>query len=175
MHRLARTMREEIGRWSAAEAPPRLSRRDSTRVTQRCTAFLSQGNCLSSVFQRVQASSRARRFPSFASGFSPSRMNPWSSAHRTPPDRIFLAGNASSIPALSEWSRPPVRRSLRKSRKRDRRCSRPSLAHPAQFHRTSKLLSVSDSYLRIGRPNRAAPTKIRIPPGCRCPRGIFSA
>ncbi len=35
-----------------------------------------QGNCLRSVFQRAQASSRARRFPSLASGFSPSRMNP---------------------------------------------------------------------------------------------------
>src|SRR5438270_1583709 len=35
-----------------------------------------QGNCLSSVFQRAQASSRAWRFPSLASGFSPSRMNP---------------------------------------------------------------------------------------------------
>lgn len=33
-------------------------------------------NCLSSVFQRAQASSRARRFSSLASGFSPSRMNP---------------------------------------------------------------------------------------------------
>src|SRR5881392_3797892 len=33
-------------------------------------------NCLRSVFQRAQASSRARRFPSLASGFSPSRMNP---------------------------------------------------------------------------------------------------
>src|SRR5438477_13144648 len=37
---------------------------------------VSQGSCLSSVFQRAQASSRARRFPSSASGFSPSRMNP---------------------------------------------------------------------------------------------------
>ena len=33
-------------------------------------------NCFRSVFQRAQASSRARRFPSLASGFSPSRMNP---------------------------------------------------------------------------------------------------
>jgi hypothetical protein len=33
-------MREEIGRWSAAEAPPRLSSAITTRVAQRCTAFL---------------------------------------------------------------------------------------------------------------------------------------
>jgi hypothetical protein len=74
MHQLAGNARRNLP----------LFRRGSAAQTEQCDNNKTsatqhgnfQGNCLSSVFQRAQASSRARRFPSLASGFSPSRMNP---------------------------------------------------------------------------------------------------
>jgi len=47
--------------------------RDNKKMT---VAVHETHNCLNNVFQRAQASSRAFRFSSVASGFSPSRMNP---------------------------------------------------------------------------------------------------
>src|SRR2546430_14584 len=72
MHRLAANVRSNLS----------LFRGRSAAQTEQCdnkkTSAASHGvyNCLRSVFQRAQASSRTRRFPSSASGFSPSRINP---------------------------------------------------------------------------------------------------
>ena len=72
MNRLARNVRRNL---------PLFRGRCATQ-TEQCdndkTSARLHGNysCWSSIFQRAQASLRARRFSSLASGFSPSRMNP---------------------------------------------------------------------------------------------------
>jgi len=73
MHRLTRNVRSNLllvrGRYAAQT--------EQCDHKKTCAAWHGNYNCLSSVFQRAHASSRACRFPSLASGFSPSRMNPW--------------------------------------------------------------------------------------------------
>ena len=74
MHPLAQNVRSNLSRFRCGSAiQTEQCDHNKTSATQHGNF---QGNCLSSVFQRAQASSRARRFSSLASGFSPSRMNP---------------------------------------------------------------------------------------------------
>src|SRR5437763_3008541 len=74
MHRLADNARRNLLLFRGRRA----TQTEKCDNNKRSVALhgVSQGNCLSSVFQRAQASSRACRFSSLASGFSPSRMNP---------------------------------------------------------------------------------------------------
>jgi hypothetical protein len=74
MHWLVQNVRSNLSRFRCGSAAQtEQCDRNKTSATQHGSF---QGNCLRSVFQRAQASSRACRFPSLASGFSPSRMNP---------------------------------------------------------------------------------------------------
>ena len=74
MHRLAGNARRNLPLFRRGSVPQ--TEQCDNNKTSAALHGVSQGNCLSSVFQRAQASSRACRFPSLASGFSPSRMNP---------------------------------------------------------------------------------------------------